>query len=453
MTGAPPTVDSSDRPPGRGALWQMLRALRHRNYRLFFMGQGVSLIGTWMQRVAQGWLVYQLTHSEFMLGVVGFSGQIMTFLLSPLAGVLADRYDRRWMLILTQVLAMLQAGALAVLTLGGWITAWQIVVLSLLMGLINAFDIPIRQSFIVEMLDRREDLPNAIALNSFMFNGARLIGPTVAGFLIAEVGEGLCFLLNSASFLFVITALVAMRVVPRPVEVRRRPVLHHLVEGARYAFGSGPIRDILLLLAVMNLVGLPYIVLMPALAQNLLHGGAETLGLMFSASGVGAILGATYLASRKSVLGLGRVIALNIGAFGVALIALSWVGDLWVAMPLLVIVGFCMMTLLASCNTLIQTIVEEDKRGRVMGFYTMSFMGVAPFGSLLAGGIAGAIGGGLGVAWTITLGGAGCLLVCLFFTARLPGMGKRIHPIYMKLGIVPPSDGDGLDIPPSELRV
>lgn len=453
-----------------GGIRQTLRSLRHRNYRLFFMGQGMSLIGTWIQRIALGWLVFRLTESEWLLGVVGFASQILTFVFSPVAGVLADRRHRRAMLLVTQVVSMLQAAALTVLTMGNWITVPEIIILSLMLGLINAFDIPIRQSFNVEMLENRGDLSNVVALNSFMFNGARLIAPMVAGVLIALLGgesvsamflhgapakvsasrggipaEAWCFLLNTVSFVAAIWSLARMTLVPREIPRSDHHVLHHLREGARYTFGSAPIRDILILLAILNLLGTPFVVIMPAFASKVLGGGAAVFGALMSTSGMGAMLGAMYLAWRRSVLGLGRVIAVAVVGFGLGLIVLAWMSSLWLAMPLLVFVGFAMMVSLASCNTLIQTIVEEDKRGRVMGFYTMAFMGVAPFGSLISGAIADAAG----VSWTIAISGISCVLIGLAFVLRLPGLLRHIAPMYVKLGILSADGGPPRGTAPS----
>jgi len=409
------------------------RALRHRNYRLFFAGQGLSLIGTWTQRIALAWLVYRLTGSELLLGVVGFSSQILTFLVSPFAGVLADRADRRRLLVATQVLAMTQAFVLAGLTMTGAITVWQIIVLAAMLGLINGFDIPIRQSFVVEMLESREDLPNAIAMNSFMVNAARLVGPSLAGLLIAVVGEGLCFLINGVTFVAVIAALLFMRVAP----IVRRPheahVLHHLREGLVYAFSFAPIRAILLLLAAFSLLGISYATLMPVFAKDILRGGPETMGFLMGASGLGAMCGAVVLALRESVRGLGRMLVLAGATFGLALIGFACSQNLYLSMGLLAVAGFGMMIQLASTNSLLQTLVDDDKRGRVMSFYVMAFMGTGPFGSLLAGWLARHLGAPAAVA----IGGAGCVVSAAFFATRLPLLGKLAHPIYIRLGIVP----------------
>jgi MFS family permease len=411
----------------------LLRALRSRNYRLFVAGQSVSLVGTWMQQVAMSWLVYRLTGSAFLLGVVGFTSQIPTFLLAPVAGVLADRWNRRRLLMVTQALAMFQAAFLAAAVLSGVVQVWHIVVLSLLLGVVNAFDIPIRQSFIVEMVYDREDLGNAIALNSSMVNGARLIGPTIAGLLVASVGEGVCFVLNSASYLAVLVALAAMRLAPAPQQQKqRRHVFHELREGFNYAFGFGPIRSILLLIALVSLTGMPYAVLVPVFAKEVLHGGVHTFGFLMTAAGCGAFIGTVYLASRKSVLGLGRLIVLAAVLFAAGIAAFALSGTIIFSLASLVVVGFGAITMIASCNTILQTIVEEDKRGRVMSFFAVSFMGMAPFGSLGAGTMSGIIG----PRETLLLGAACCLVGATIFARQLPRIRESVWPIYVKMGII-----------------
>ena len=345
----------------RRGVKHVFRTLRYRNYRLFFSGQLVSLIGTWMQQVALTWLVYRLTNSPFLLGVVGFVGQMPMFLLGPFAGVLADRANRHRIIILTQTLSMVQATVLAILTLTGNITVAHIIILSIFIGLVNAFDMPTRQSFLLDMIESREDLPNAIALNSSMFNGARLLGPSIAGLVIAAIGEGLCFLLNAVSYVAVIAALLAMKVTQRHLKNRKpRKVLEGFTEGFHYAFGFSPIRNILLLLALVSMMGMPYAVLMPVYARDILHGGPHTLGFLMGATGVGALAGALSLASRKSVVGLGRWIPLAAGTFGVGLIAFSFSRTLWLSMILLFVVGAGMMVQMASSNTIIQTIATAS---------------------------------------------------------------------------------------------
>jgi MFS family permease len=410
----------------------LLRALRSRNYRLFVAGQSVSLVGTWMQQVAMSWLVYRLTGSAFLLGVVGFTSQIPTFLFAPLAGVLADRWNRRRLLLVTQALAMLQAALLAADVLFGAVQVWHVVVLSLLLGVVNAFDIPIRQSFVVELVSQREDLGNAIALNSSMVNGARLIGPTIAGLLVATVGEGVCFVLNSISYLAVLLALAAMRLEPTVHRHTPRHVLLELREGFSYAFGFGPIRSILLLVAMVSLTGMPYTVLVPVFAKEVLHGGAHTFGFLMTAAGCGALGGTMYLASRKSVLGLGRLIVISAVLFAAGIAAFAVSSNITLSLISLVVTGFGAMTLVASCNTILQTILEEDKRGRVMSFFTMAFMGMAPFGSFGAGAMAGTIG----PRETLLLGALLCLIGTIMFARQLPQIRESIRPIYVKMGII-----------------
>lgn len=411
----------------------LLRALRSRNYRLFFAGQSVSLVGTWMQQVAMSWLVYRLTGSAFLLGVVGFTSQIPTFLLAPVAGVLADRWNRRKLLMFTQALAMLQAVFLATVVLAGVVQVWHIVVLSLFLGMVNAFDIPIRQSFVVEIVADREDLGNAIALNSSMVNGARLIGPTIAGLLVASVGEGICFILNSISYLAVLLALVAMRLEPTSrTEKPRRHLLHELREGFSYAFGFVPIRNILLLVALISLTGMPYVVLIPVFAKEVLHGGAHTFGFLMTAAGCGAFAGTIYLASRKSILGLGRLIIIAAIAFAVGIACFAVSNRIELSLASLVVAGFGVMTMVASCNTVLQTILDEDKRGRVMSFFTMAFMGMAPFGSFGAGAMAGLIG----PRDTLLIGAMCCLGGAMLFARHLPNIRESVRPIYVKMGII-----------------
>jgi MFS family permease len=410
----------------------IFRALRHRNYRLFFGGQSISLVGTWMQQVAMSWMVYRLTNSVLLLGIVGFSGQIPAFFLTPLAGVIADRYNRHRVLIVTQTLAMLQALILSVLVLTNRITVEQIVALSIFLGLVNSFDIPVRQAFTVEMIEEREDLGNAIALNSSMVNAARLIGPSLAGVLIAALGEGICFLLNGVSYLAAIGALLAMKIAPRKIKPPDTHVLHELKEGFVYAFNSTPIKFILILLSLVSLMGVPYQVLMPVFARDIFHGGSITLGFLMAMSGIGALTGAIYLASRKSVIGLGKIIPMFSGLFGLAVIAVALSGALWFSMPAICVAGFAMMVQMAASNTVLQTIVEEDKRGRIMGLFTMAFMGMVPFGSLLAGSLASKIG----APNTLLLGGTCCVIGALIFVRKLPSLREKIRPIYIEKGII-----------------
>jgi len=412
----------------------ILRALAHKNYRLFFAGQSISLIGTWMTRIATAWLVYRLTGSALLLGVVGFAGQIPSFLLAPLAGVLVDRWNRQRLLVITQVLAMFQSLALALLTMTGLIKMWHVIVLSVLQGLINSFDMPARQAFVVEMVEKREDLANAIALNSSMVNAARLLGPSIGGVVIAAVGEGWCFMIDAVSYIAVIASLLAMTITARVIQpTKDANVFQQLREGWSYAAHFAPIRNVLLLLALVSLVGMPYTVLMPVFANDVLHGGPNTLGLLMAASGVGALVGALFLAARKTVLGLGKFIPLMAGAFGAGLIAFSFTRVLWLSLALMVVTGLGFMVQMAVSNTVLQTIVDEDKRGRVMSFYTMAFMGTAPFGSLLAGSVAEKIG----APNTLLIGGLGCVIGALWFQRALPRLRQFVRPIYIEKGILP----------------
>ncbi len=417
----------------RGRLRGIVRALRHRNYRLFFAGQSVSLIGTWLTRVAMSWLVFRLTHSAWTLGLVGFVGQLPTFLLAPLAGVWVDRWDRHRVLLVTQVLALIQSAALAWLALDGTITVGHVLALSIFQGVINAFDMPARQAFLVQMIESRADLANAIALNSSMVNAARLIGPSVAGALIALFGEGGCFLIDAVSYLAVIASLLAMRIVRVARVERVQRVWTELKEGFAYASRFAPVRSLLLLIAIVSLVGMPYTVLMPLIAADQLQGDAYTLGFLMAASGLGALAGALYLASRESVVGLGRIIALAASTFGLGLMLFSQSRSLWLSLPILCVTGAAMMVQMAATNTILQTIVAEDMRGRLMSFYSMAFFGTLPFGSLLAGVLSSRIGAPL----TLALGGAVCLVAGLVFLRELPALRVVVRPIYVRLGIVP----------------
>jgi len=411
----------------------LLRALHSRNYRLFVAGQSVSLVGTWMQQVAMSWLVYRLTNSAFLLGVIGFTSQIPTFFLAPVAGVLADRWNRRRLLILTQGCAMLQASVLAAAVFADMIQVWHLIALSVFLGVVNAFDIPIRQSFVVEMVNDREDLGNAIALNSSMVQGARLVGPTIAGLLVASVGEGVCFLVNAASYLAVLLALAAMKLGSSPNHGRpRRHVLHELREGVAYTFGFAPIRSILLLVSVISLTGMPYMVLAPVYAKQVLHGGAHTFGFLMTAAGCGALIGTVRLASRTSVLGLGKVVSIAPFLLAAGVVVFSLSTYLPLSLAALVLAGFGASTSVASSNTIVQTIVEEDKRGRVMSFFAMSFMGMVPFGSFCAGSLAGMIG----TRNTLLLGASCCLAGAIVFALYLKKLRKLVRPIYIAKGII-----------------
>lgn len=417
----------------RAALSSLLRALKHRNYRLYFGGQSISLVGTWMTRLTTAWLVWRLTRSAGMLGLLGFLGQIPTLLLASVAGVWVDRLNRHRLLVVTQSLSMLQSFALAVLALSGLIQVWEIFALQAFQGAVNAFDMPTRQALLVDLVEDRADLANAIALNSSMVNGARLIGPSIAGLLIAGVGEGWCFFADGVSYLAVIGSLLAMRIAVRRPAAKRSRVWRDLVEGFRYVRRFAPIRSILLLLGLVGLVGMSYSVLLPIIASRTLHGGAHTLGFLMGAMGIGALVGALYLASRRSVVGLGRLIPLAVGTFGVSLIALGLSRWTVVSLALMVFTGIGFMIHMASSNTLIQTLVREDMRGRVMALYAMAFMGMTPFGSLLAGAVASRIGAPL----TILSAGAICLLGAAAFARKLPALRAIVRPLYVEQGILP----------------
>lgn len=408
----------------------IFHALRYRNFRIFFMGQSVSLVGTWIQFVAMSWLVYRLTGSPFMLGVVGFAGQIPTFIFSPVAGILADRWDRRKILIFTQTSAMILAFALALLTLAKIVTVWQIIVLGFLLGCVTALDIPARHSFILNMVgDKKEVLGNAIALNSLMFNAARLIGPAIAGALIAAVGEGTCFLLNAVSFLAVIASLLAMRMPASPVQAKRAHALRSLIEGVRYTFGFMPIRSVIVLLGVISLMGMSYVVLMPVFAKNILKGGPETLGFLMSSAGVGALIATFFLASRKSVVRMGYILPAASAVFAAGIAGFSFSRNVLISALLMVLAGFGFMTHMAASNIVLQTIVEDDKRGRVMSFYSMAFMGMAPLGSLLAGTLASRIG----APNTLLAGGVLCMFFSFLFARKVPVLRGSVSHIYDRL--------------------
>jgi MFS family permease len=414
------------------------RALAHRNYRLYFAGQGISLIGTWMTRMATGWLIFRINGSEaaLLLGVVTFAGQIPAFFLAPIAGVLVDRWNRRRLLLVTQALAGIQSGMLAAVAFSGQsgtTTNVLIILLSLFQGFINAFDMPGRQAFFMEMVTRREDLPNAIALNSSLVNGARLIGPSIAGVLIALAGEGWCFLIDAVSYLAVIAALYAMDVTPRIRKGERQPVLRGLIEGIRYSFGFAPIRSLLLLLALMSFMGAPYSSFMPVFASDVLHGGPYELGFLTGASGIGALVGALYLASRRTVVGLGRIIVISAAAFGLGLVGFALSHELWLSLFLMLLVGGGMMVEMAASNTILQTIADEDKLGRVMSFYSMAFLGMTPLGSLAQGVLATAIG----VPRTVLIGGIACVVGAFVFAIHLPRLRRIVRPMYASMGILP----------------
>jgi MFS family permease len=409
------------------------RALRHRNFQLFFGGQSISLIGTWMTRIATSWLVYRLTKSPLLLGTVGFAGQIPTFLLAPIAGVIVDRIDRRKVLVWTQTLAMVQSLTLAWLTLSHRITIAEVLALSAMQGVINAFDMPARQSFMVKMVEDRADLSNAIAINSSMVNTARLIGPSLAGLLIAATNEGWCFLVDGISYIAVIISLLMMRITPDQAQRATTSMIVQLKEGWTYVAGFAPIRTILLLFALLSLMGWPFMVLMPVFAAQVLQGGPHTLGFLMGAVGVGSLVSALSMVMRRSVRGLTKMIPIAAAVFGVGLICFGLSHFLWLSMLMMLVTGFGMMQGLTGSNTIIQTLVDEKMRGRVMSYYTMAFVGMAPFGSLLAGALAHAIG----AQRTVIVSGVACILGSVWFTTRLGAIRTEIRPIYERLGIVP----------------
>jgi len=407
-----------------------VRALRHRNFQLFFAGQLISLIGTWMQTVAQSWLVYRMTGSTLLLGTVGFASQIPVFLVAPIGGIVADRVNRHRVVIATQTSSMILAFILALLTLTNRIQVWEIIVLAAGLGVVNAFDIPARQAFLIDMVGR-EDLMNAIALNSSMFNGARILGPAIAGILVAWVGEGWCFFVNAVSYIAVIVGLLLMRIVhPANLSHEGSPI-ENILEGFRFVRDAAPIRVILLLLGLVSLVGMPYSVLMPVFARQILHGGARELGILMGATGVGALLGALSLAAKVGVRGLGRVIAICAGAFGVSLILFSLSRIFWLSVILLVPVGFTMMVQMASSNTLVQSMSPDQLRGRVISVYSMMFMGMAPFGAFFAGAIAHHIG----APWTVAIGGVACIAGAIVFGMHLPNIRGQARELILTQGM------------------
>ncbi|MGA2158018.1 MAG: MFS transporter [Dehalococcoidia bacterium] len=415
-----------------GAFAHVFRALRGRNYRLFFIGQGISLIGTWMQQVAMSWLVYSMTNSAFLLGVVAFSSTIFSFILAPFTGVLVDRLNRHRIVVITQSLSMVQALALTAVVMTGNAAVWNLILLSAVLGIINAVDMPTRQSFVIEMVDNKEDLSNAIALNSSLFNSARLIGPSVAGILVATIGEGLCFLANGLSFIAVIACLLAMKISPKPAGTEQPDFFKGMKEGLNYAFGFAPIRNIILLLSFASLVIMPYTVLLPVFASQILKGGASILGFLTTAAGVGALVGAIYMATRKSVVGIVRILVIASLIFGVGLIMLSFTRVLWLSLMAMSLAGFGMVVTMASCNTFLQSIADDDKRGRVMGFYVMAFMGLAPFGSLLYGGLASSIG----TPATLLSGGGLYIAGALIFAWKFSSARGAVRDAYRKKGII-----------------
>jgi MFS family permease len=414
-----------------------VRALRHRNYRLFFGGQTASLVGTWITRVATSWLVYRLTGSELLLGVVAFASQIPMLVLAPFGGVLGDRWDRRRILVVTQILSALQSLTLAALAFSGRITVTHIILLQVVQGVINAFDTPARQAFVVEMVESADDLPNAIALNSSMFNASRIIGPTIAGILIAAVGEAWCFLLDGISYIAVIFSLLAMRFVMRERPHRETHMIDELRAGFRYVTSFAPVAALLLQVTLISVMGMPYAVLMPVIAAKVLHGGPHTLGILMTSTGVGALLATIYLASRHTVIGLGKVIVVATTMLSAGLIAFSFSRTLVLSCAILPFVGAGMMLQAAGANTILQTIVDEKLRGRVMAFYAMAVLGTQPVGSLLAGALAERIG----AQHTIFIGAIACLLSGAWFGFRRKRLAELVRPIYIERGILTWDDG------------
>jgi MFS family permease len=415
----------------RASRWPvMFRALQYRNFQLFFSGQLISLIGTWMQNIAQAWLVYRLTNSSWLLGVVGFLGQIPVFLLAPVGGTIADRWNRQRIVIGTQSSSLILAFILAGLTLGHVVRVWEIIVLASLLGAVNAFDIPARQAFLVDMVGK-QDLMNAIALNSSMFNGARVIGPAIAGILVASIGEGWCFFANGVSYIAVIIGLLLMRLKIHQKEEGQSSAAQHIVDGFRFVHRTRPIWALLLLLGLVSLVATPYSVLMPIFADRILHGGARALGVLMGATGIGALIGALTLAMKRGLRGLSQWIAFSCAGFGASLICFAFSKIYVLSILLLIPVGFAMMLQMASSNTLIQSMVPDKFRGRTMAVYSMMFMGMAPLGSLFAGGLATKIG----APWTLAIGGFGAIVGAVFFARNLPQLRLEARQLLIAQGM------------------
>ena len=410
----------------------LFRSLKYRNYRLFFIGQSISLVGVWMQQVAIGWLIYRLTGSAFLLGVISFASQFPSFVVSSFAGVLADRIDRKKIIIVCQILAMTQAFTLSVLTFTNTINTFYLILLSVFIGFVIAVEMPTRQSFVLDIIEKREDLANAIALNSSMFNGARLVGPTIAGLIIAATGEGLCFFFNAISYIAVIISLILIRVEQKKKVASTLTVFKEFKEGFSYSFGFFPIKSILLLVGMISLMGMPYLVLMPVFARDVLKGGPDTLGFLMGASGLGAFTSAIYLAMRKSVMGLAKLITNSAFVFSLGIIAFSLSTTFWLSIFLMFLTGFGIILQMASSNTLLQTIADDSKRGRVMSFFTMAMMGMSPIGSIIAGALASRIG----TPTAVLLCGIICFSGALLFARNLPHWRKEVRPVYEKMGII-----------------
>ena len=419
--------------PDSPRLRDAFRALRYYNFRLFFAGQLISLIGTWMQTVAQSWLVYRLTGSSALLGLVGFSSQIPVFLFSPLGGVLADRHNRHRMIVATQSASMILALILAALTLSGHVRIWHIFVLSALLGVVNAADIPARQAFFQEMVGRA-DLINAIALNSSMFNSARIIGPAIAGILVAWIGEGWCFFANGVSYIAVIAGLLMMNVTPRVIENSKDSAWQHVLEGARFVISARPIRALLLLVALVSFAGLQYSVLMPIFADRIFHSGANGLGILLGINGGGALCGALVMAARRGIKGLSRWVGMAAIVFSVSITAFGFAPNFWAAGAMLYVVGFATMIQFGSTNTLIQMMTPDRLRGRAISAYSMMYMGMTPIGSMAAGFIAEHIGARI----TISVGGLFCLAASGFYLSRLSEIRAEARKMVMSASAATP---------------
>lgn len=410
-----------------------LRALRHRNFALFLGGQMCALVGYWMQNIAQSWLLYRMTDSATLLGVLAFASSVPILVLAPFAGLWSDRANLHRLMFATQVLEMMQAVVLAALALAGVIAPWHIVILAMLLGVLVAVELPVRHAYLLELIGNKADLPNAVAVTSMMANTGRLVGPALAGVMIGWIGEAGCFTINALSYLAVVTTFLMIRVTPSERPATHPPLLQGLTEGLSYAWNSIPIRFLLLLLALVGFMATPYAALMPALTRDVFHGDAEQMGYLMGAAGLGAVSGTLYLASRRDVRGLVRLIVFASFTAGAALAALVWSRSMWIALPLLVVIGFGLLVTSVSINMILQTIVDDDKRGRVMSLYTAAFLGIAPFGSLAAGAAADAVG----VATTLTVGGVCCVGGALFLARERPRIREHIRPIYSRLGIIP----------------
>ncbi len=413
-------------------LKRIFTSLHSRNYRLYFFGQGVSLIGTWMQHVALSWLVYRLTGSVFLLGLIGFTSQIPTFILSPFLGVVTDRHNRLKLMIFAQFLFLLQALAMTLLVMFDVIQVWQIIALSLVFGVITAIDAPTRHSLVVDLIDKPEDLGNAIALNSAIFNASRLIGPAIAGIAIAMVGEGICFLMNTLSFVAVIYALLSIKLPPKKVVSSSNSFKKSFTEGFQYTFRSMPIRTLIIHLSILSLMGISFIVLLPAYAKEILGGGAETLGFLMSALGAGALTGALYMAGRNSAFGLSKIIAGFSILMGMVVLLAAFSTNTFVSLMLFYFGGLSMILSIAAINTLIQTISEDNKRGRVMSFYSMALMGISPIGNLIAGTMASKIG----IPVTLIISGAITVVAGIWFLYNRNTLRNQLRPIYVEKGLL-----------------